>query len=401
MSITYTVVTLDGQEHPNLEAETVKEWFLKRRLLEDSFVQSSETGEWKLLKKFFDVRMWLSQNHSNNHAPQQQFNTQPQMPRQQQQWQPQQAYTQPMPPQQSFHQPMPPPPQMYAQPMPVQQSQLYPSQQEVNAYYQPQQQYQPQTQWVSQQQWVAPPPPANSSFGQTVMGVFESAAGRAKAASISLKIIMGLTAAVLFFDIMIVLSRPNMEAVSQGQINLSTGLLFMLGGLVGVLYLIAYVVTAILFLMWLHRAYKNLQAFGVRTDDSPGWVVGYWFIPFVNLVRPYQKVKELFDKSESVATQMRCNNQDADSSIIGGWWACYLISGFISNLSLKNSFAPSTDDLILATVFDIVSKVLSLIAAWLIIKIINNIDEWQEACASTQTQNYYPQTQYGNPVGYS
>jgi hypothetical protein len=36
MPATHTVVTLDGQEHSNLDAETVKEWFLKKKLREDS-----------------------------------------------------------------------------------------------------------------------------------------------------------------------------------------------------------------------------------------------------------------------------------------------------------------------------------------------------------------------------
>jgi Domain of unknown function (DUF4328) len=39
--------------------------------------------------------------------------------------------------------------------------------------------------------------------------------------------------------------------------------------------LIGFVLTGIVFLMWIHRAYSNLPALGARNlETSPGWAVG-------------------------------------------------------------------------------------------------------------------------------
>lgn len=228
-----------------------------------------------------------------------------------------------------------------------------------------------------------------------MFSVFESASGRAKAATTSLKVILGIAVAMSLINVMTVISPPDMESLSSGQINPFTALLLMASGLLGIAFLIALLVTAILFLMWLHRAYKNLHAFGVQTEHSPGWVVGYWFIPIISLFRPYQKVNELFEKSDTLATQFRCNNQDADSSVVGWWWACYLISNFISYATFKMSYRGTTsDDIVFASAVEIVSDILYITAAVLIIKIINTIDERQESCASAIMQNQYP-NQYG------
>lgn len=369
MSATYTVVTLDGQEHSNLDAETVKEWFLKKKLREDSFVKSSETGEWKLLRKVFDVGLWVSQRFGNNSInQQQQFIAQ--TFQQQQQWQPPQQAQQMYPHQQ----------QQPIYPQPTQLPQYYPQQQTAQPYLnQP-----PQQQWVSQQQWIAPPPPVANAVSRFV-GVFESASSRAWWAMLSLKIVMGFTGAAILINAMTILSPPDLQAIERGQINPATVLMLMVSGLVGLGLVAVLIVTGIMFLMWLHRTYKNLQAFGFQTDFTPGWAVGWWFVPFMNLARPHTIMKELWEKSETKATQ-----QSSDSSRITLWWICYLGSGFIGWFANKMSFSTTTSEaMVIAAAVDIVSCVLSIVAAVMIIKIIKTINEWHEGFAVPSTNHYY------------
>jgi hypothetical protein len=67
---------------------------------------------------------------------------------------------------------------------------------------------------------------------------------------------------------------------------------------VSLLQLLIFIATAVAFLMWLHRAYRNLPALGAtRLDTTPGWAVGYFFIPFANLVKPFQAVREIWHES--------------------------------------------------------------------------------------------------------
>ena len=58
MLTTYKAVTLDGQEHSDIDLFTLKQWYFARRLNPDSLVLSSETSEWKLLKNLFDQAQW-------------------------------------------------------------------------------------------------------------------------------------------------------------------------------------------------------------------------------------------------------------------------------------------------------------------------------------------------------
>jgi hypothetical protein len=51
-------------------------------------------------------------------------------------------------------------------------------------------------------------------------------------------------------------------------------------GLFAFLQLPLYIFTVIFFLIWQHRSYKNLDPLRARNlEHTPGWAVGYWFIP--------------------------------------------------------------------------------------------------------------------------
>src|SRR5690242_5362713 len=56
-----------------------------------------------------------------------------------------------------------------------------------------------------------------------------------------------------------------------------------------------FLVTAVLFLRLLYKAVQRARGFAVPFSYvSPGWAVGYWFVPLLNLYRPFRVVKALF-----------------------------------------------------------------------------------------------------------
>jgi hypothetical protein len=58
---------------------------------------------------------------------------------------------------------------------------------------------------------------------------------------------------------------------------------------------LAGLATAIAFLMWIHRVSKNLYPLGaVGQRFSPGWAVGWWFVPVMFFFRPYQVMGEIW-----------------------------------------------------------------------------------------------------------
>ena len=65
--------------------------------------------------------------------------------------------------------------------------------------------------------------------------------------------------------------------------------------MIGVVQVGLFLACAIVFSMWFHRAHKNLKAGGLNDlQYTPGWAVGGFFVPFLNLVRPFQLINEVW-----------------------------------------------------------------------------------------------------------
>ncbi len=136
----------------------------------------------------------------------------------------------------------------------------------------------------------------------------------------------------------------------------------------GFLELGVNVLTIIFFLLWLHRAYKNLPILGVeQLKFTPGWAVAWWFIPIMNFFRPYQIIKEAWKASDpNVDLTNRLAWQTAPgSSLIAWWWAIFLLDRIIGVIFI-----------LLGVAF--LDSILEIIAAILTVLIIRGIDVRQE-----------------------
>ena len=151
---------------------------------------------------------------------------------------------------------------------------------------------------------------------------------------------------------------------------------------IGGIYLVLFIITAILFLMWIHRAHRNLPSFRIEgLQYSPRWAVGGFFVPFLNLVRPFQVTKEIWkasdpttDIADSVAWQSA-----PTSPIIISWWLLFLISGILGQIMLRLSLQAETlGELLTIGWLTLVTDAVDIPAAILAIMIIRNIDSRQE-----------------------
>lgn len=93
---------------------------------------------------------------------------------------------------------------------------------------------------------------------------------------------------------------------------------------------IAEAVTAIAFLFWFYRAYRNLIRTGIRdVRYSTGWAVGGWFIPFFNFVRPKQVANDIWKASASAATLGIARWREVPLSALVNWWWGVWILGWV------------------------------------------------------------------------
>jgi hypothetical protein len=142
-----------------------------------------------------------------------------------------------------------------------------------------------------------------------------------------------------------------------------------------------YIFTIVCFLMWLNRANKNLTPLrSTNIEYSSGWAVGWWFIPFANLVKPLHVVQEVWTESDPDFNPELgfLSNAVSTPSLLYFWWGFWIVSNFASNLSSRMLDGGDPNIIVFSGYAFIASGLLTLIAAILAIKVVLGITQRQE-----------------------
>ena len=143
-----------------------------------------------------------------------------------------------------------------------------------------------------------------------------------------------------------------------------------------------YIFTIVTFLMWLFRVFKNLPS--LRSDQmefTPGWAVGWWFIPFANLVKPFQAVRTAWAESDpevELEHGFLTSVGSGAPGFISAWWALWIVSNIVSNITNRLEGAALAGEEVIVGYLTVVSSALWVIAAGFAIKVVLNITERQE-----------------------
>ena len=158
-----------------------------------------------------------------------------------------------------------------------------------------------------------------------------------------------------------------------------------LEGLEGIslLFLLVYIPTIVLFLMWIHRASRNLRPLGSNGQRfSPGWAVGWWFIPIMWFFRPYQVVAEVWRGSNPDMLPDIDWKSRAVSALLGWWWGLWVIHNLFalgaSVLDLPGVFDGDATPSSGALQLDLLSTALAVPAGVLAILVVLRITRRQE-----------------------
>lgn len=143
-------------------------------------------------------------------------------------------------------------------------------------------------------------------------------------------------------------------------------------GLISVLYLLIYIISGITFIQWFRRAYNNLAA-RTKIDHNEGWAAGAWFVPIISLFRPYTIMKELFVKTNKLLRDRSgLATEGNELTLVGLWWALWIIVGYIGNYSIKMIFKEDTiESLLKSTIADMATSVMEIpigiLAIWMVV----------------------------------
>ncbi|MFD0251074.1 DUF4328 domain-containing protein [Streptomyces sp. NPDC127113] len=141
--------------------------------------------------------------------------------------------------------------------------------------------------------------------------------------------VTALLGVVMVADLLIVAASLNMRAVmgrvaSGGTVGFDDGELsradYAMAGSV-VLYGIAMLATALVFVVWFHRVRQNAEVFAPGAlSRAPGWAIACWFVPVANLWIP-----------RSIAADMLWAAQPEPRSraprhrgLLNAWWGAWV-----------------------------------------------------------------------------
>ena len=159
----------------------------------------------------------------------------------------------------------------------------------------------------------------------------------------------------------------------------------MMGWMLGIFFitlghLVVYLTTVVAFLMWIHRACANAWALGGPVRCSPGWAVGWWFIPFANLFMPARCVLEIARASEPPDEEGESLGLPPPSRalLVGTWWAAWLGMNALS-LVASTGFGNATTapEVRTAATFGMLSYGVALLAGALAIGIVTGVSRRQ------------------------
>jgi hypothetical protein len=155
-------------------------------------------------------------------------------------------------------------------------------------------------------------------------------------------------------------------------------------GIIGLVYLVVFIVSCILIMKWIYRANYNARQLGAKDMTfTPGWSVGWYFIPIFTLWKPYQAMKEIWKASINPDNW----NEVTASPILSWWWFFWLTNKFLGQAVIRMSLrAKEIPELKAVNLAYQASDVVSIVLALVTMALVNGIYQAQVAHANNQSQ---------------
>lgn len=146
---------------------------------------------------------------------------------------------------------------------------------------------------------------------------------------------------------------------------------------IGVAWFVVFCVAVVSFAKFIYRASHNLRSLGAADlRFTPGWAIGWYFIPFANLWKPYQAMKEIWNASSDPVSW----KTNGSNPLLVWWWFFWITSNIVSQISFRMwRYAESVDDYLRSDIADMVAQLFSIPLDLLAIALIGRITAAQMA----------------------
>lgn len=140
-----------------------------------------------------------------------------------------------------------------------------------------------------------------------------------------------------------------------------------------VIWVAVHGASAVAFLSWFYRLYKNITALGGSTERGHGWAIGAWFVPILSLWRPYHMTKEVWRSH-----QPEGGEATRTPRLIGIWWAAWVVDRLTSHFGREPDTFMAIDWMYLS------SKGVTLVTSTLAVVLVLRITAWQRSHRARQ-----------------
>ena len=206
--------------------------------------------------------------------------------------------------------------------------------------------------------------------------VFRPADGLAKGVfiAVSINIVTILLSVVATFRERQLLSaiQDGSAAMDNVQETAETYGLWVVAG--SGVFLISLLVCYVIGSMWIYRVACNVRAFGADDlDDSPGWAVGWYAVPFANLVRPFRAMRQIWLASEDPHDW----DDDKRPPLLSVWWGLFVIDCIVGYISGRLGDSKTIDGIITSQDWLIVALLMGIPAAIAFVMVVTRITKLQ------------------------
>lgn len=148
-------------------------------------------------------------------------------------------------------------------------------------------------------------------------------------------------------------------------------------GLVALVQLAVLVISGVLILRWIHRANWNARALGAQgMTFTPGWSVGWYFVPIANLWKPYQAMQEIWKASKNPSAW----SAETVPQLVGLWWGLWILYSLAGNTAFRISMrADEIHEHINATWVTIASDVATVPLCLALLALVRQVQGMQDA----------------------
>ena len=145
--------------------------------------------------------------------------------------------------------------------------------------------------------------------------------------------------------------------------------------LVGIAQVLVLLISGFLILRWIYIANFNARQLGAAgMVFSPGWSVGWYFIPFANLWKPYQAMKEIWLASSNPQSW---KNQPV-APLLRWWWFFWIVSSLLGNAPFRVAMrAEGLDELMTANLITQMSDLAGIPLSIIVLVMVTRVHQMQ------------------------